>query len=69
VLQNLPLEPPRTRGSNVYRPVLFQPEEFPDDMANTCYVETTVDTETGDEYATCETSKEPIMDKSIVEIA
>ena len=69
VLQNLPLEPPRTRGSNVYRPVLFQPEEFPDDMANTCYVETTMDTETGDEYATCEMSKEPIMDKSIVEIA
>jgi len=69
VLQNLPLQPPRVRGSNVYRPVLFQPEEFPDDMANTCYVETTLDTETGDEYAVCEVSKEPITDKSIVEIS
>ena len=69
VLQNLPLQPPRTKGSNIYRPVLFQPEEFPDDMANTCYVETTLDTETGDEYAVCEVSKEPITDKSIVEIS
>jgi hypothetical protein len=69
VLQNLPLQPPRVRGSNVYRPVLFQPEEFPDDMSNTCYVETTMDTETGDEYAVCEVSKEPITDKSIIEIS
>jgi predicted NAD-dependent protein-ADP-ribosyltransferase YbiA (DUF1768 family) len=38
-------------------------------MANTCYVEVTTDQETGDEYAVCEVSKEPIMDKSIVEIS
>jgi hypothetical protein len=70
VLQNLPLEPPKgTRGANVYRPVLFYPEEFPDDMANTCYVELQTDMETGDEYAICEVSKEPIADKSIVEIS
>ena len=70
VLQNLPLQPPKgTKGANVYRPVLFQPEEFPDDMANTCYVEVITDMETGDEYAICEGSKEPITDKSIVEIS
>ena len=70
VLQNLPLEPPKgNRGANVYRPVLFHPEEFPDDMANTCNVEVQTDAETGDEYAICEVSKEPITDKSIVEIS
>ena len=70
VLQELPLTPPKgTKGANVYRPVLFEPEEYPDDMANTCYVEVIVDLETGDEYAVCEGSKEPIADKSIVEIA
>jgi hypothetical protein len=58
VLQNLPLQPPKgTQGANVYRPVLFYPEEFPDDMANTCYVEVQTDAETGDEYAICEGSK------------
>jgi hypothetical protein len=70
VLQNLPLQPPKgTKGANVYRPVLFYPEEFPDDMANTCYVEVQTDAETGDEYAICEGSKEPIADKSIVEMS
>ena len=67
VLQQLALLP--ARGSNVYRPILFQPEEFPDDKANTCYVEVRTDMETGDEYAFCEVSDEPITDKSIVEIS
>ena len=67
VLQQLALLP--ARGSNVYRPVLFQPEEFPDDKANTCYVEVRTDMETGDEYGFCEVSDEPITDKSIVEIS
>jgi predicted NAD-dependent protein-ADP-ribosyltransferase YbiA (DUF1768 family) len=67
VLQNLPLQ--AARGDNKYRPVLFQPEDFPDDKANTCYVEVRIDMETGDEYAFCEVSDEPITDKSIVEIS
>jgi mRNA (guanine-N7-)-methyltransferase len=67
VLQNLPLRP--ERGDNKYRPVLFQPEDFPDDKANMCYVEVRLDMETGDEYAFCEVSDEPITDKSIVEIS
>ena len=67
VLQEAPLLP--ARGANVYRPVLFQPEDFPDDQANVCYVEVRTDLETGDEYAFCEVSDEPITDKSIVEIS
>jgi predicted NAD-dependent protein-ADP-ribosyltransferase YbiA (DUF1768 family) len=67
VLQNLPLQ--AARGDNKYRPVLFQPEDFPDDKANICYVEVRTDMETGDEYAFCEVSDEPITDKSIVEIS
>lgn len=69
VLQMQPLKTESGPGSNVYRPILFQPEDFPDDKANTCYVEVKVDPETGDEYAVCEHSGEPIMDKSIVEIS
>ena len=69
VLQVQPLKPEITRGANVYRPVLFQPEDFPDDKANVCYVEVKTDPETGDEYAYCEHSNEPIVDKTIVEIS
>ena len=64
-----PLKPELGPGANVYRPVLFQPEDFPDDKANVCYVEVKTDPETGDEYAYCENSNEPITDKSIVEIS
>ena len=67
VLQNLPLF--TSRGENKYRPVLFEPEDFPDDKANVCYTEVRTDMETGDEYAFCEVSNEPIVDKSIVEIS
>jgi len=69
VLQAQPLKPALERGANVYRPVLFQPEDFPDDKANVCYVEVKTDPETEDEYAYCEHSNEPITDKSIVEIS
>ena len=69
VLQVQPLKPDTSREANVYRPVLFQPEDFPDDKANVCYVEVKTDIETGDEYAYCEHSNEPITDKSIVEIS
>jgi len=69
VLQVQPLKPDMGPGANVYRPILFQPEDFPDDKANVCYVEVKTDPETGDEYAYCENSNEPIVDKSIVEIS
>jgi len=69
VLQVQSLKPDMGPGASVYRPVLFQPEDFPDDKANVCYVEVKTDPETGDEYAYCENSNEPIVDKSIVEIS
>ena len=69
VLNIEPLKPAYDPKGNVYRPVLFQPEDFPDDKANVCYVEVKTDPETGDEYAYCENSNEPIVDKSIVEIS
>ena len=69
VLQVQALKPDAGPGANVYRPILFQPEDFPDDKANVCYVEVKTDPETGDEYAYCENSNEPIVDKSIVEIS
>ena len=69
VLQVQSLKPDAGPGANVYRPILFQPEDFPDDKANVCYVEVKTDPETGDEYAYCENSNEPIVDKSIVEIS
>jgi len=66
VLMNLPL--PGLRGARVYRPILFYPKEFSDSMANTCKIEVQKDLESGEEYAYCEVSGEPITDKSIVEI-
>jgi len=69
VLQVQPLKLDMGPGASVYRPILFQPEDFPDDKANVCYVEVKTDPETGDEYAYCENSNEPIVDKSIVEIS
>ena len=70
VLMNLPL-PSAGKGKggpSVYRPVLFHPREFSDSMANTCYIEVVRELESGEEYAYCEVSGEPITDKSIVEI-
>lgn len=51
-----------------YKPALFHPIEFPDTMANTCYVLIQVDPETAEEYAMTEDTKEPIANRSIVEM-
>jgi hypothetical protein len=52
-----------------YKPVLFNPKEFPDTMASICYLEIKTDPYTGQDYVTTERSGEPIEDKSIVEFA
>ncbi len=52
-----------------YRPVLFTPKEFPDTMANTCHLPIQRDESTGEDYVMTEISKEPIQDRSIVEMA
>lgn len=59
---------PTEKGTNKYKPALFNPMEFPDTMANTCNVSIEVDPETGEEYVSTEDSKEPIQDRSIVEM-
>lgn len=51
-----------------YRPALFHPIEFPDTMANTCYVHIHMDRETGEEYSMTEDTQEPISNRSVVEM-
>ncbi len=51
-----------------YRPILFHPADYPDSMANTCYVNVITDPETYEDYALTEDSKEPIRHNSIVEM-
>jgi SAM-dependent methyltransferase len=59
---------PKEKDSGRYRPILFNPVDFPDTMANTCNVMIEADPETGEEYAMTEDSKEPIQDRSVVEM-
>jgi len=51
-----------------YQPILFTPVDFPDTMANTCYVLVETNGETDEEYAMTEDTKEPISDESVVEM-
>jgi mRNA (guanine-N7-)-methyltransferase len=59
---------PKEKGYAKYKPSLFNPIEFPDTMANTCNATIETDPETGEEYVSTEDSKEPIQDRSIVEM-
>lgn len=62
-------EIPKEKGeASRYKPVLFNPLEYPDTMANTCNVSIQVDPETGEEYVITEDTKEPIQDRSIIEM-
>ena len=47
---------------------LFVPRDFPDTMAATCYKPVELDLESGDEFILTERTKEPIRDRSIVEM-
>lgn len=51
-----------------YRPVLFNPTDYPDTMAATAYRSVELDLETGDEFVLTEGTQEPIRDRSIVEM-
>ena len=55
-----------TRGRREYKPVLFNPVELPDTMANTCYLELE-ESVTGEDMVRCENG-DPIEDKSIIEM-
>jgi predicted NAD-dependent protein-ADP-ribosyltransferase YbiA (DUF1768 family) len=52
-----------------YKPVLFNPKEFPDTVASICYRELIEDPSTNQQYISTDRSMEPIQDKSIVEMA
>jgi hypothetical protein len=58
----------RETEATSYKPALFHPIEFPDTMANTCHVLIQVDPESLEEYAMTEETKEPIANRSIVEM-
>ena len=52
-----------------YKPVIFTPKEFPDPMAAVCRLPVQADPDTGEEYIMTDDTKEPIQDKTIVEMA
>jgi hypothetical protein len=61
---------PLTKGPDAvrYRPMLFTPMEFSDTMANTCYRMVETDPDSLEEYTMTEDTKEPIPNRSIVEM-
>jgi len=67
ILMNEPITKEEDSASR-YKPALFQPIEFPDTMASTCYIPVEIHPETFEEYAMTEDSKEPITNESIVEM-
>lgn len=71
ILYELPLpEPERKRGRSKrlpYQPSLFVPQEYPDPMANTCYLPIHTNEETSDQYVQTEKG-EPIQENMIVEM-
>jgi len=60
---------PRPASRNTYRPVPFNPADYPDTMASVCYLQIETDPDTGENYVLTGKSKEPIQDKNIVEMA
>ena len=65
ILNQLPLT---KQGPSPYKAVLFTPMDYPDTMANLCYIKMEQDSETMETYCSTEDSKEPIPDCSIVEM-
>lgn len=63
------VEKRRGGKKDTYRPIPFNPRDFPDTMAATCYRNVELDLETGDEFVLTEGTGEPIRDRSIVEMA
>lgn len=63
----LPVGPEKDKGD--YKPAIFIPANYSDTMASVCYREVMTDPDTEEEFITTERSKEPIQDRSIVEMA
>jgi predicted NAD-dependent protein-ADP-ribosyltransferase YbiA (DUF1768 family) len=69
ILQGTAAATAQRKGGREYRPVPFNPVEFPDTMASICYLEIKADPDTGEDYIITEDSEEPIQTKSIVEMS
>jgi mRNA (guanine-N7-)-methyltransferase len=67
ILMELPLPTEKNAGSK-YQPILFNPMDYPDTMANTCHIEVQNLSGTNEEYCLTEDTQEPILDRSIVEM-
>ena len=70
--QELPKLDRVARGAEIkgeYKPVLFTPKEFPDPMASYCNMPIFQDPDTGESYVRTHDTEEPILDKTIVEMA
>jgi predicted NAD-dependent protein-ADP-ribosyltransferase YbiA (DUF1768 family) len=68
ILNELPLPAgPEQKGD--YKPAIFIPENYSDTMASVCYCEVNTDPDTEEEFIKTERSKEPVQDRSIVEMA
>ena len=68
ILSQLPIINDKNGDVKQYRPILFNPLDFPDTMANICHVVVEMDTETMEEFVMTEDTKEPISNRSIVEM-
>jgi hypothetical protein len=67
ILLQQPIPKTKDEGGK-YKPALFNPMDFPDTMANSCNVAIETDPETGEDYVITEDTREPIQDRSIVEM-
>jgi hypothetical protein len=67
IMDKLPIIPDNGKEKG-YKPALFTPIDFPDTMANTCYVKVEMNADTGEEYAMTSDTQEPISDGSIIEM-
>lgn len=66
ILHKRPFPPSLDRAAT-YRPIEFAPDP-PDPMASVCYVSTSDVADSNDDVIMCEETKEPIHDKTIVEM-
>jgi SAM-dependent methyltransferase len=70
ILYEQPLDSKKAKGTDKrlpYRPVLFNPTEHPDLMASYSYGNIEYDIQSAEDYILTEKTKEPIIDRSIVE--
>jgi hypothetical protein len=68
ILMDEPISDEKDDSKAYYQPILFNPLEYSDTMASTCFREIIVNQDTLEEYVITEDTKEPITHRSIVEM-